>query len=279
MSSVLTINSDKKMILGTWVWRVSEHLKDLQGLLSFFKENGVTEAYYSINNDVSDEEYVFIIEQTAAAGVRSAALSGDAAWIMPEGKYSYNDFINRAERINKKCGAGPKFYSIHLDVEPHVLPEAKKNGLADYLPFFVDLLEDARAQADRMRVMLEWDIPAWLCMHSDRKNDCSVTDTVFRCCDAVGIMAYRDFAQGQISITIPNIEFAKKYGKPLLVGCETIELDEDLRPDGNCSITYFEEGKEYMYHELAIVKNELLKEYNRIGFAIHSIDGWMALKD
>jgi len=279
MSDVLTINSDRKMPLGTWVWQVSSHLEDLDRLLSFFKINNVTEAYYSVNNDVSDDEYAALIEQTAAVGVRSAALSGDAYWILPEYKSYYESFLDRTEQINRMCKGDARFYSIHMDVEPHVLPQAKENGLSEYIPGFVELIEDARKRADRMGLLLEWDIPAWICMHSDRKNDCSITETVFRYCDAVSIMAYRDFAQGQISITIPNIEFAQKYDRPLIVGCETIQLEEGLRPDGNCSITYFEEGREYMYHELAIVKNELLKEYDNIGFAIHSAEGWMALKD
>jgi len=278
MAEVLTLNSDKNMVLGTWVWHVADHLKALDTLLEFLQKNSVTEAYYSINRDVSDEEYVYLIEKTAAVGIRSAALSGDCHWILPEFRRDYEEYISRVERINSLC-KGDKFYSLHLDVEPHVLPEAKQHGLSEFIPLFVELIENARSHADRLQIDLEWDIPSWIYKHTDHKNNCSLTETLFRCCEAVGIMAYRDFAQGQIDITLPNIEFAKKFNRSLIVGCETIRLDEDLRPDGNCPITYFEEGRDYMYQELSIVKRALLKEYDRTGFAIHSIEGWMSLKD
>lgn len=53
-------------------------------------------------------------------------------------------------------------------------------------------------------------------------------------------MAYSDTAEGQYRVVMPNVEIAKKTGKHLMIGCETMDLDEARREDGNCAISYFE---------------------------------------
>lgn len=52
-------------------------------------------------------------------------------------------------------------------------------------------------------------------------------------------MAYSDTAEGQYRVVMPNVEIAKKTGKHLMIGCETMDLDEARREDGNCAISLF----------------------------------------
>lgn len=265
--------------LGSWVWNVSYYVAEPSGMLDFCRKNNVTELYFSINRDVTNQSYVNLIHQADRYGIRSAALSGDPAWILPEMQSSYRQYLQRVRDINSLCGKGPKFYSIHLDVEPHVLPAAKKEGMDNYARTFVEFVKDARKQADEMGVMLEWDIPAWFWKFNDKEHACKLNETVFRYCDAVGIMSYGDSASSQISKSMPNVEVARKLGKRVMIGCETMDLDEARRDNGNCSISYFEEGKEYMYRSLEKVRETITEEYDDIGFAIHHISTWYALQD
>ena len=139
-------------------------------------------------------------------------------------------------------------------------------------------IRDARAQADKRGLQLEWDIPAWFGKFHDAENDCSLTETIFRYCEAVGIMAYSDTAEGQYRVVMPNVEIAKKTGKHLMIGCETMDLDEARREDGNCAISYFEEGKIYMYKCLQTIMRDVAETYDAFGFAIHDVKRWIALQ-
>ena len=264
--------------LGSWVWNVSYYVVNPDELFRFCRKNHVTELYFSINRDVTDARYADLIRHCAAYGIRAAALSGDPVWIMPDKRRPYQEYLERVDAINALCGDGPQFYSLHLDVEPHVLPEAKRDGMEGYIPRFVELIRDARAQADKRGLQLEWDIPAWFGKFHDAENDCSLTETIFRYCEAVGIMAYSDTAEGQYRVVMPNVEIAKKTGKHLMIGCETMDLDEARREDGNCAISYFEEGKIYMYKCLQTIMRDVAETYDAFGFAIHDVKRWIALQ-
>ena len=122
--------------LGSWVWNVSQYAVNSDEMFEFCRNNHVTELYFSINRDVTDLLYVDLIRRSAACGIRAAALSGDPIWIFPDRQSTYREYLERVDSINSLCGNGPKFYSIHLDVEPHVLPEAKRGGMEPYEPAF-----------------------------------------------------------------------------------------------------------------------------------------------
>lgn len=264
--------------LGSWVWNVSYYVANPNELFDFCKANHVTELYFSINRDVTDSRYVDLIRRCGAYGIRVAALTGDPLWILPDKRGEYQNYLDRLDAINRLCGDGPRFYSLHLDVEPHVLPEVKQNGMEAYVSCFVDLIRDAREQADRRGLELEWDIPAWFGKFRDEEAGCSLTETIFRYCDAVGVMAYSDTAEGQYRVVMPNVDVAKKTGKRIMIGCETMDLDEARREDGNCAISYFEEGKIYMYRSLGEIQAAVSKTYDRFGFAIHDVKRWIALQ-
>jgi hypothetical protein len=264
--------------LGSWVWNVSYYVVNPKEMFDFCKKNHVTELYLSINRDVTDLAYVDLIRQCASYGIRAAALSGDPSWILPSRQSGYHDYLERVDRINELCGDGPKFYSLHLDVEPHVLPEAKRDGMQGFVKYFVDFIKAAREHADQRSLLLEWDIPAWFGRFTDEESDCPLTETIFRYCDAVGIMAYSDSALGQYNVVMPNVEVAKKMGKPIMIGSETMDLDEARREDGNCAISYYEEGKIYMYKCLYQINTMVEETYDQFGFAIHDMKRWIALQ-
>lgn len=267
-----------KKPLGSWVWNVSYYVANPDELFDFCHKNHVTELYFSINRDVMDGRYVDLIARGAAYGIRSSALSGDAAWILPERQQAYREYLERVDTINALCGDGPKFYSLHMDVEPHVLPEVKRDGMEAYVQPFIRLIEDARAQADQRGMLLEWDIPAWFGKFRDEEAGCSLTETVFRMCDGVCVMAYSDSAAGQLNVVMPNVEAAKKTGKPIMIGCETMNLDEARRENGNCAISYFEEGKIYMYRCLEEIRDTVEQTYGDFGFGIHDMKRWISLQ-
>lgn len=264
--------------LGSWVWNVSYYVANPDEMFDFCRKNHVTELYLSINRDVTDTAYVELIRMCASNGIRAAALTGDPSWIHRSKHNRYNDYLERVDRINELCGDGPKFYSLHLDVEPHVLPEVKRDGMQTYVPEFIDFIKLVRSHADQRSLMLEWDIPAWFWKFTDEESGCALTETIFRYCDNVCIMAYSDTALGQYNVLKPNIEFAKRTNKPFMIGSETMDLDEARREDGNCAISYYEEGKIYMYNCLYQINDMVEETYSNFGFAIHDMKRWIALQ-
>ncbi len=265
--------------LGVWIWGVADLVTSPEKFLDFSLKNKITEMYFSINGNVSNQDYVNLIDEYNSHGIRACALTGDPAWILKDRRRAYYNYLERVGEINALCKGDHGFASLHLDVEPHVLPEAKEKGMQNYVEHFVDLIKDARKQADDLGIKLEWDIPSWFWKFDDHEHQCKLNETLFIYCDAVGIMAYFDSASGQTDKALPNVEIAKKYSKPILIGTETMDLDEARRPDGNCAISYFEEGKHFMYSQLEIIKKNINEVYDNFGFAIHHMHSWMDLQN
>jgi outer membrane protein TolC len=147
---------------GLWVW----HTRDLVGaepdaasLRDFIQKRGIGEVYLSWPRGISeDPKLVSFVRALRKAGVRVEALAGEATWYRPERRAPLFERIDEVARFNHEH-PDAQVSGIHLDIEPHQLPENKGPQNRAYVPDFVDTLVQARAQAERAHLTLACDIP------------------------------------------------------------------------------------------------------------------------
>lgn len=264
--------------VGSWVWDVSYFVADPEELLVFCEKNGITELYMSINDDVTDARYVDLIRQCTSKGIRISALSGHPVWVYPEKRQGYDAFLTRVQSIQSLCKGSARFSGLHMDANPHSLPEARESDMKALAAPFIDFVRTVREDADRMQLPLEWDLPSWYHTLEDVRGGCKLTETIMRICDCVNLLCFRDSAEDQLIALRPNLPLARKAGKPFRIACETMNVDEERRPNNNSSVTYYEEGYLYMYDCIRIIDQAIEDECDNFGFAIHDIKRWMTLQ-
>lgn len=270
------LNIDKPV--GSWVWNVPYFVADPEQILTFCEQNKIDELYVLISGEVTDARYVDLLRLCVSKGIRLSALSGDSHWVYPNRRQDYDKFLKRLGDIQEQCRGAARFTAIHMDANPHVLPEARENDMKDLVAPFTDFVRTVREDADRLGLQLEWDVPSWFHILEDERAGCKLTETIMRLCDCVNVLCFRDSAKDQLDALMPNLNLARRLNKPFRIACETLNVDEERRPDNNSCVTYYEEGYLYMYECLHVIDQTLRDDYQEYGFAIHDIIRWMQLQ-
>ncbi len=66
------------------------------------------------------------------------------------------------------------------------------------------------------------------------------------------------------------MQIARKYGKQIVVGVETGQVDE------GDDVSFFEEDETYMNEQLAIVQKHYARTKSFSGIAVHHMEQWMS---
>ena len=172
-----------------------------------------------------------------------------------------------------------KFYSMHLDVEPHQHPDFKtgEEGRAKVMQLFADFtLKKAAPAAKAAGTLLEWDIPFWMTdvVKDGEGKDVVLAELMAKTCDTIAIMSYRDTAAKILDVAKEEIAFAKQYGHKVILGVETKSSEGD-------QVSFMEEGKAVMVEEMAKVHASLKESIpdGNFGLAVHQASVWYSLKD
>ncbi len=257
-----TNNSDTNLLntncpLGVWWWDYNLTEEYLQ----FASKNGVNEIYYCNSNKFNQENADFIITANQL-DIDVYWLCGDYKWI--ENK---NDFYEAMAKFEKFQNDYSNIYKgLHLDVEPHQLPNWKsdrENIIINYIDFIKTITEKYN------NICFDFDIPFWLedIVTYDGQTK-EAFKFVFDYADRVFIMSYRDNAEKMVEVAKQELEYAKENNKSIFLSAETGK-EEDI-------VTFFEEGKKYMYSQI----NQLEKLVDQpFGFSIHHIKSWYNLKN
>lgn len=270
------LNIDKP--IDSWMWDAAYYVAEPAGLLEFCSKNGITELYISVNNNVTDMRYADLLRWCTSAGIRVSALTGEPNWIYPDRRQGYYSFLERVAAIQRTCKGAARFSALHMDANPHSLPEAKANGMESLAGQFVSFVRTVRSDAERMGLPLEWDLPSWYHAVWDERGNCTLAESVMRICQCVNILCFRDTAKDQLEALRPNLNIAKKLNIPFRIASETLTADEERRPNNNSRVTYYEEGYLYMYDAISIINQTVEGECDDYGFAIHDIKRWMTLQ-
>jgi len=198
--------------------------------------------------------------QSAAAGISLAALGGDPAWTTQH---------TAALSWLRAVSATGLFDAVHVDVEPHALPEWGTDR-ARTAQQYVTLLEKLNAATT---LPLSADVAFWYGEVLLPKK-ANLADEVLRSVDAVTVMSYRDTATGPGSVTAVGADFLRRGAalrKPVRLGVETQPLDE-------CAYcTFAEEGATALDAALAEIEAAGSTQRSFAGIAVHHYDAWRLL--
>ena len=245
--------------VGVWWW--DNRLDD--SYLNFAKNNKVNEIYF-YDSDLNEKSKNFITK----------ALQFDIAvyWLIGKKEWlnDYQSLYNEIDRLVQYNTENPysQYKGVHLDIEPHQFDNFEENRYQ----LIYNLIEIAyNLKQLYPTIHFEFDIPFWL---HDGITFNEVTKPAYAhmidIADRVILMSYRNTAKDVLAVSKEEIEYAKSTNKTLVLGVETGETNE------TDNVTFFEDGKNYMYQQLAIVKQSLPENFS---IAIHHIKTWQQLKN
>lgn len=251
------ISSEEKDVFGVWWW--NDEL-DSEKYLDFADENKISEVYYcdsSLNE--STLEFANLAKER---NIKVYLLAGEKEWLNDKTNLDtlierYIDFQNQ----NNNPLAG-----IHLDIEPHQFGDfdEKREGYVLKLIELADYLNKTYSD-----ILFDYDIPFWL---DDEIYYNSETKPAFKhiidIANRVFVMSYRDTAEKIYDVGKDEIQYAESISKPLFLCVETYSSEGD-------SVSFFEEGKDYMNQELEKLREKLKKGH---GISVHHIKTWYDLK-
>lgn len=214
------------------------------------------------------------IEHAASRSIKVELLFGAPEWSRTENHYMAVNMVKKASAfVAGLSGARPS--GLHFDIEPHGLPDWNQNkvSLGNQL---IDLYAKMKV-ANTAGLSLNADIAMGYAYVAITRNGITrslshwMVDTV----DRTTLMAYRDYAMGEDSITSHAehpISYAMAKGKQTMIGVETTC---NLEP---AKITFCEEGYSRMESNLASVNNFFGANTGYGGLAIHDYRDFRSMR-
>lgn len=250
------------------IWQVDE-------ALTFLKSHRVTQVYLTYSQVMPMEQYRTFVAALAEKGIGVSALGASAEWVTPRGRQARDAFAAWLHAYQAGCTKQEeRFYGVHLDVEPHQLPEWKTDE-ALVRQQYADFLVWAEALCREEGIQLEADIPFWFdrLTATLKGRTMSLGEIALRLCDATLLMSYRDNAPAVLACGEWLIPLAKQLGKKLILAVETGKIYEDI------NITFHHLGTARMYRELERLHALVCADAaaGEIGYAIHHYDSWRRL--
>lgn len=208
-------------------------------------------------------------------GFKVECLQGDKLWATPEYRA---DSERRCDEILDFNRAGSsdseRFDGIHYDVEPYLLRYSKGDSYdwdADNPTIwsqYLTLLSNCQSKVKNYNssytdIKFGVAIPWWY--DSDGEKYPGTPKEVQERTDYITIMAYRDNGPAIVRAVASEIENGNSLKKLVYVGVETAQA---VPPDPE-TITFYEEGNDYMEKQLSFVSEKLGGNSSFAGFAIH----------
>ena len=262
-------------IRALWVWgsRTVLNHNAREELLTFAADKGLNRLYLEASEALRYEPDALadFFRLSARRGIKTELLFGQPDWALPENHHHVATIIDRVANFAARY-PDIEVAGIHLDVEPYLLTEWDTER-STLISNFIDLLESARAQANRAGLPLQADIPVWFDEHGIFRNGRSRTlhELVIDATDGVGLMDYRDERQRIVNDASNELQYAHAQNKPVIVGVETLCIEPTW-------ITFCEEGSQFMEEVLGLVDGDLRRYSSYAGTAIHHYDSYRSLK-
>lgn len=267
------VKKGEGVTFGTWVWYKNEILNP-DKVLEFLTKNGVNEIYLAYAPDMSLENYRNFISKSTKMGVRVSLIGADAFWVLESGHADRDAYFAFYENYQRTAKEDEKFYGMHMDIEPHQLPEWTDDNKTT-VKGYCDYVLLAREIADRTNTLLELDIPCWFGIFEAQDGDETIPLSEFclRHADTTLLMSYRDNARDVIEFASFDLELCKKYGKKLCLALETGKIYEEI------NITFDHLGTVPLNEELHKLRHIVDTEFKEcsIGYAVHHYNSWVVL--
>lgn len=279
-----------------WMWNIDYALNptERKKLLDFTTGRHISTLYVCISKrafagENRDQLRTFIREANRA-GVKVEALDGWKQAILPEQQPKFLESLQRVIDYNLSVAPDERFSGFQSDVEPvtmkeyHASPEAKrrfdrlyvelhakcaelirKSGLHDFV-FGMAINESLDREIERPDRHVEWN-----------GKTCSVIEHLAGFTDYFALMSYHDTAPKIIRAADGEVDLAAKYNIKAWVGVETLDVMQLF--GGSRSLSFYEEGLDYMEKELEKVYRHYSGKPGYGGIAIHHYESYRRMTD
>ncbi|OZB95198.1 hypothetical protein [Paenibacillus sp. XY044] len=264
-----------KQVRGTYVWEANQVMEHGQEIIEFAKEKKLNWLFVRLDLQQPVDAYRSFVKEASAAGIEVHAMGGHPIWALTENRPKMMKLVNYVKKYNQEVAGDERFHGIHLDIEPYVLPEWRKDPdhvleewTGNMAAFVQEMKKDSNLQASM-------DLAVWLDKYKVPGTEESLSKWMIDKMDFVSLMAFRDTAGGSngiAAVSKEEIAFANELGKPILISVEMKDSGE-----GN-HITFAEEGSAYMEEELAKLPGLLADSPSYTGNVVHAYDYWKTAK-
>ncbi|WP_157240999.1 hypothetical protein [Catenuloplanes japonicus] len=243
-----------------WLWSRTEAAE----VVPWAAAHGVTELFAYVETNVAATPQLArlaeIRRRADAAGIRLIALNGEPDWV--------NDPA-QAVAWRRAVTATGLFAGLHVDVEPHVLPDWEA-GRATLGARYLSMLDRLR---DGATLPIEADVAFWygeVSVTGGGNLAAGILDRV----DAVTVMSYRDTATGPNSM----YEISRDW---LARGAQTgrkVRLGAETAPLGDCAhCTFAEEGATVLGTRLGALDTAAAGDEAYNGVSVQHYSSWREL--
>lgn len=259
-------------VKATWVWSVPTASNDRNEMLGFAQEQGVTVIYLQVNRKSTDlEPYREFIEEAHRQGMEVEALGGDPRWGLSGYQQDIQSFVGWIEDYQRSAGEQAAFDGIHVDIEPYLLEDWKKDQ-EHVVRQWTDNMEYLVQEAKRnTSLRISADLPFWIHKISAPNSDTNLGAWMIERFDSIVLMNYRNFAVGSngiIATALPMVKEGTRIGKPVIIGLETAPTNEGEHT------TFFKEGTSSLNWQMRLSHNFLRRYSGYGGFSIHDYERW-----
>lgn len=236
---------------GLWVWQTQHILQDQDGpaaLRAFVGQHRLTEVYLSTSRAVlAHPRLEALLSALHQDGIRVEALLGEPTWYLEERRAEPLRRIAELVRWNQQHPTA-RFDGIHLDIEPHQLPDNKGPDNLAFLPGLIATLQEAQRAAQAAGLTLAADLPRKI-LRAEPTQGAALASA----CQRLFLMLYEMPRAADIAAAA---RLALRWGAGVVIG---------LRPRDH-------EGR--LDELLVALQTSLAQERGYLGWALHDYDAY-----
>src|SRR5262245_17073157 len=194
---------------GLWVWdSVLHDAKEQHAFLDFCQRHHIAVVWMQVKTLGTGKDrrldsavdWEGLVAAAHRQGMKVAALDGDPHYVLPAQHEIVLSIVDAVVAYNASARPSERFDGIHLDIEPHVLPEWKdRTRREQLLTAYLDVTATAVARARVGGVPYAVDVPYWWSVAVSETGEPastttfrgvrqSATDHLLEIVDIIGIM-------------------------------------------------------------------------------------------
>ena len=274
---------------GTWVWSKASWLEpaDREALFTFLKQHGLSVILLQIQTDFSGDKPVLqntqqlsaLLREAARDGITVHALDGKSEYIYPPWPERLAGQIQAIAEFNSSQPPNARFVGVHYDIEPHTLPEWKKDWDSRLVvcQYYLKALQTLAKSAHAHNLEFSVDIAFWFGTSDKLKpfemdgQTGTLLDHIAHTVDWFGIMSYRTKASGPngiLAVAEENISVMEKLGKKAWIGVNT----KQTNPKTPAETTFWSQPPAVLDQQLKDVETQMASRKGYGGLLIHSYE-------
>lgn len=274
-----------------WVWKTKELVADPaegERCIAVCQRAGVTDMFLQLPYRAVDDNIEFIdpvgqrrlIAAATKAGMRVHALDGDCHFVLRPKHDRMFRLVDALAEFNRAGPPEARYHGLHLDNEPYVLPDWKKDAATrqEVIDQFLELNRELSRRAKAAGLEFGLDIPFWWDKLGDdgqpafrvrtAAGETTLLEAVFPLVQNMVIMSFRERATGSngiIGVASNELALGARLGVEVLVAVEL-----GTGPNVEKGITFGVYPPEYFFGQLDTLRRVLPYEEKCAGVAIHA---------